>query len=74
MLCMETILKIRRLFYKEGLSQRKIADKLHLSRRTVKKYLTVTEPPHYQGFFVGEYLRSQGGFYFFFFSSVKISI
>lgn len=45
---METILKIRRLFYKDGLSQRKIADKLHLSRRTVKKYLTVTEPPHYQ--------------------------
>lgn len=48
MLCMETILKIRRLYHKDGLSQRKIAEKLHLSRRTVRKYLNIVEIPEYQ--------------------------
>ncbi|MBE2896947.1 HTH domain-containing protein [Pasteurellaceae bacterium HPA106] len=45
---METILKIRRLYHKDGLSQRKIAEKLRLSRRTVKKYLNTIEMPQYQ--------------------------
>lgn len=42
---MDTILKIRRLFYKDKLSQREIARRLHLNRRTVSKQLTQrTEP------------------------------
>ena len=48
MLCMETILKIRRLFHKEGLSQRQISERLGLNRRTVKKHLTTIDPPKYQ--------------------------
>lgn len=47
MLCMETVAKIRRMHYKEGLSQRAIAEKLQLNRRTVSKYLTALEPPKY---------------------------
>lgn len=43
MLCMETLLKIRRLYHKDGLSQRQIAEKLRLSRCTVKKYLNTFE-------------------------------
>lgn len=37
-------LKIRRLCHKEGISQRKIAEKLRLS----KKYLNMIEIPNYQ--------------------------
>ncbi|OOF70273.1 HTH domain-containing protein [Rodentibacter caecimuris] len=48
MFCVETILKIRRLYHKDGLSQRKIVEKLRLSRRTVRKYLNVVEIPEYQ--------------------------
>ena len=50
MLCMETILKVRRLFHKKGLSQRAIAKQLHLSRHTIQKYLKmeIKEPPRYQ--------------------------
>ena len=45
---METVAKVRRLYHKDGLSQRAIALKLHLSRRTVRKYLECTEEPTYQ--------------------------
>ena len=48
MLCMETIAKVRRLFHKEHLSQREIAKKLQLDRRTVRKYLYSTELPVYR--------------------------
>lgn len=48
MLVMETIAKIRRLFYKDKLSRREIAKRLRLNRRTVSKHLTTTEPPKYQ--------------------------
>ena len=50
MLCMETILKVRRLYFKEGLSQRTIADKLRMSRHTISKYLKmdIQEPPSYK--------------------------
>ncbi|WP_418055101.1 IS21 family transposase [Providencia stuartii] len=48
MLCMETITKVRRLFHKDRLSQREIAKKLQLDRRTVRKYLNSTEIPRYQ--------------------------
>lgn len=48
MLCMETILKIRRLYYQEKLSLREISKRLRLNRRTVKKYLTTITPPKYQ--------------------------
>ncbi len=47
MLCMETVAKIRRLHHKEGLSQRAIAEKLQLNRRTVNRYLSAVEPPKY---------------------------
>ena len=49
MLCMETILKVRRLSLKQGLSQRAIAKQLQISRRTVRKYLAIEtkEPPTY---------------------------
>lgn len=45
---METITKVRRLFHKDRLSQREIAKKLQLDRRTVRKYLNSTEIPRYQ--------------------------
>lgn len=45
---METILKIRRLYYQEKLSQREIAKRLHLNRRTIRKHLTTVTPPKYQ--------------------------
>lgn len=45
---METILKIRRLYYQEKLSLREISKRLRLNRRTVKKYLTTITPPKYQ--------------------------
>lgn len=48
MLCMETIIKIRRLYHKDKLSQREIAAKLGLNRRTVKKHLTTIDPPRYK--------------------------
>lgn len=35
---MEDYKEIRRLFLVEGLSQRQIAERLHISRNTVKKY------------------------------------
>lgn len=44
---METILKIRRLYFKDGISQRQIAKKLQLNRRTVKKHLDTLSPPKY---------------------------
>ncbi|CNJ36265.1 putative transposase [Yersinia aldovae] len=49
MLCMETILKVRRLSLKQGLSQRAIAKQLQISRHTVSKYLAIEtkEPPTY---------------------------
>ncbi len=49
MLCMETILKVRRLSLKPGLSQRAIAKQLQISRRTISKYLAIEtkEPPAY---------------------------
>ena len=49
MLCMETILKVRRLSLKQGLSQRAIAKQLQIYRRTVRKYLAIEtkEPPTY---------------------------
>ncbi|WP_162198524.1 helix-turn-helix domain-containing protein [Muribacter muris] len=45
---METLLKIRRLYHKGWLSQRQIAEKLRLSRYTVKKYLNTIDIPKYQ--------------------------
>ncbi|MGF2684419.1 hypothetical protein ACQUFR_17165 [Acinetobacter johnsonii] len=45
---METIAKVRRLYHKDKLSQRAIALKLNLSRRTVKKYLGCSNEPTYQ--------------------------
>ncbi|CNB20107.1 putative transposase [Yersinia ruckeri] len=50
MLCMETILKVRRLSLKPGLSQRAIAKQLQISRRTISKYLAIEtkEPPAYK--------------------------
>lgn len=45
---MQTISKVRLLFHKKKLSQREIAKRLNLNRRTVAKYLEVTEPPNYQ--------------------------
>lgn len=48
MLHMQTISKVRLLFHKKGLSRRAIAKQLNLNRRTVAKYLEVTEPPVYQ--------------------------
>ena len=48
MICMETIAKIRRLYYKEELSIRAIALKLNLNRRTVKKHIEQTVVPTYQ--------------------------
>lgn len=50
MLCMETILKIRRMHHKDGHSQREIAKRLGISRKTVSKYLNqaVIEPPTYK--------------------------
>lgn len=48
MLCMETVLKVKRLYHKEGLSQRAIAQQLQLNRRTVSKYLNTKEPPVYK--------------------------
>lgn len=49
MLCMQTIAKIRRLHFKQQLSQRQIAKQLSLSRTTVAKYLKseLTQPPQY---------------------------
>jgi DNA-binding transcriptional regulator LsrR (DeoR family) len=46
---METILKVRRLSLKQGLSQRAIAKQLQISRHTVRKYLAIEtkEPPTY---------------------------
>ncbi|WP_049604330.1 IS21 family transposase, partial [Yersinia aldovae] len=50
MLCMETILKVRRLSLKQGFSQRAIAKQLQISRHTVSKYLAIEtkEPPTYK--------------------------
>lgn len=50
MLCMETIAKVHRLFYRQKLSQREIAKQLNLSRNTVAKYLQqpTVEPPVYR--------------------------
>lgn len=50
MLHMETIAKMRRLFFKEKLSQRQIAKKFSLSRTTVAKYLKedLSKPPSYK--------------------------
>jgi len=48
MLCMETIAKVRHLFHKEHLSQREIANKLQLDRRTVHKYLNTNKLPVYR--------------------------
>ena len=48
MICMETIAKIRRLYYKETLSIRAITLKLNLNRRTVKKHIEQTVVPPYQ--------------------------
>ncbi|EOR73627.1 putative transposase, partial [Yersinia enterocolitica subsp. palearctica YE-P1] len=47
---METILKVRRLSLKQGLSQRAIAKQLQISRHTVSKYLAIEtkEPPAYK--------------------------
>jgi len=45
---METIIKIRRLYYKDKLSLRAISTRLGLNRRTVKKHLTTVEPPKYR--------------------------
>ena len=42
-----TIIKIRRLHYKDQLSQRAIASKLGLSRQTIKTHLSTTTPPQY---------------------------
>ncbi|CRY69503.1 putative transposase [Yersinia pekkanenii] len=41
MLCMETILNVRRLSLKQGLSQRAIAKQLQISRSTVRKYRAI---------------------------------
>lgn len=48
MLCMETIIKISRLYHKDKLSQREIAAQLGLNRRTVKKHLTTIDQPVYK--------------------------
>jgi transposase len=45
---METISKIRRLYHKDKLSIRAISLKLNLNRRTVSKYLGITDVPSYQ--------------------------
>lgn len=49
MLHMQTIIKVRRLHFKDGLSQRIIAKKLNLSRTTVRKYLQQesVQPPFF---------------------------
>lgn len=48
MLCMETIAKIRRLYYQDKLSQREIAKSLRLNRRTIRRHLQTVEPPQYK--------------------------
>lgn len=48
MLCMETILKVRRLSLKQGLSQRAIAKQLQISRHTVSKYLAIETKCQYR--------------------------
>ena len=40
--------KNQRLYYQEKLSLREISKRLHLNRRTVKKYLTTIIPSKYQ--------------------------
>lgn len=47
MVIMETVLKIRRLHFREGLSQREISRRLGLNRRTIRKYLEQAEVPRY---------------------------
>lgn len=49
MINMETIIKAKRLYYKQGFSTRQIAKQLNINRRTVTKYLTLetTESPTY---------------------------
>ncbi len=44
---MKTILKIRRLYFKEGVYQHKIARKLQLNHRTIEKYLNTISPATY---------------------------
>ncbi|WP_162198529.1 hypothetical protein [Muribacter muris] len=46
MFWLETILKIYRLYHKNGLFLRQIAEKLRLSHRAVKKYLNTIDVPH----------------------------
>ena len=49
MLCMETVIKVRRLHFKDKLSQRAIAERLGISRTTVRKYLKqeLTQAPSF---------------------------
>ena len=47
MLCMETVLKIRRLCLVEGQSISEVARRFQLSRTTVRKYLNDPGPPAY---------------------------
>ena len=44
MLCMETVIKVLRLHFKDKLSQRAIAERLGISRTTVRKYLKQYSP------------------------------
>ena len=49
MLCMETVIKVLRLHFKDKLSQRAIAERLGISRTTVRKYLKqeLTQAPSF---------------------------
>lgn len=47
MICMETVLKVRRLCLVEGQSISEVARQFHLSRNTVRKYLRQSSPPTY---------------------------
>lgn len=48
MLNVEQWAEIRRLYYVQNLSQRKIAKRLRLNRRTVARAIDSSKPPHYQ--------------------------
>jgi transposase len=40
--------EVHRLFHRESWSKTAIAEKLHMSRNTVDRLLTLSEPPHYE--------------------------
>ncbi len=48
MVTMDTILKVRLMHFRDGLSMRFISRKMGLSRHTVKKYLDDASPPQYR--------------------------